>query len=447
MKIENQIPERELLLRCLDGRASADELTRVQEWLRADPEARAFLREVAEQAVMVAELERSALGRQIEIRPRGVVTGEKDRRVIPVNFRAWQWRAAAAALVALLAVIAVQFFRTSNPGIVHVSKVTGSIQYFGAKGRLENQLRPGTTLRAGDSLETRSCDAWIELKLRDGSTITVAGNSALRILDAEGGTKRFKLSRGSLWGSPGIGAPSETVSIQTPTVLTETRGAQFDIQASASETMVRVNEGSARVRENLQGNDVNLLRGQQVAASLGRTEALKASPQAAPIDNWVCDLGKVPDVILGKWLPARGFEQARLGADPLLWPVSETRSVMLYAVAVAAWMSAEKPVQLHADSRFRFRGRTERAQMVRFGFSAQKMRGAFAGKFEIDVQPDRLGAVGETWEVDIPLKNFRPLYPQLALSVEGLELTDVYALTIRDDAGLEINHIELEPRR
>ena len=446
MKIENRIPERELLLRCLDGRASADELTRVQERLRADPEARAFLREVAEQAVMVAELERSALGRQVEIRPRGLVAGETDRRVIPVNFRAWQWRAAAAALVGLLAVIAVQFFRTSNPGIVHVSKVTGSIQYFGAKGKLENQLRPGTTLRAGDSLETRSCDAWIELKLRDGSTITVAGNSALRILDTEGGTKRFKLSRGSLWGSPGIGAPSETVSIQTPTVSTETRGAQFDIQASASETMVRVNEGSARVRENLQGNDVNLSRGQQVAASLGRTEAFKASPQAAPSDNWECDFGKAPDVILGKWLPPRGFEQARLGADPLLWPISETQSVMLYAVAVAAWKSAEKPVQLHADSRLRFRGRTERAQMVRFGFSAQKMRGAFAGKFEIDVQPEALGATGETWEVDIPLKNFRPLYPQLALSVEGLELTDVYALTIRDDAGLEINHVELQPK-
>jgi hypothetical protein len=118
---------------------------------------------------------------------------------------------------------------------------------------------------------------------------------------------------------------------------------------------------------------------------------------------------------------------------------------MLYAVALAAWKTSEQPVLLQSDSRFRFRGRTERAQTVRFGFSVQKMRGVFAGKFELDVSPASLGPVGETWEVELPLKDFLPRHPQLASSPEGLELTDVYALTIQEDAGLEINHIELVP--
>jgi hypothetical protein len=39
------------------------------------------------------------------------------------------------------------------------------------------------------------------------------------------------------------------------------------------------------------------------------------------------------------------------------------------------------------------------------------------------------------------------LPPQLAFSPEGLELTDVYALTIQEDVGLEIHHIELVPVR
>lgn len=73
------------------------------------------------------------------------------------------------------------------------------------------------------------------------------------------------------------------------------------------------------------------------------------------------------------------------------------------------------------------------------------MRGVFAGKFEMDVRPDALGPAGETWEVPLPLSEFRPLQPQLAFSPEGLDLTDVYALTIQEDAGLEIHHIELEP--
>jgi hypothetical protein len=61
------------------------------------------------------------------------------------------------------------------------------------------------------------------------------------------------------------------------------------------------------------------------------------------------------------------------------------------------------------------------------------------------LSPASLGLPGETWEVEIPLSRFRPLFPQLAGSPEGLELTDVYALTIRDDAGLELNHVELVP--
>ena len=111
----------------------------------------------------------------------------------------------------------------------------------------------------------------------------------------------------------------------------------------------------------------------------------------------------------------------------------------LYAVAIAAWKSADRPVLLNSGSRLRFTGRTQSAHSVRFGFSTQKMRGAFAGKFEIDLQAAALGRAGETWEVDIPLKDFRPLHPQLIMAPGSLELT------IRDDAGMEINRIALVP--
>ena len=437
---------RELLLRHLDGRLTQEERLRVAELLRTDPAARAFLREVAEQAVMVADLERIAAGRQEALHPRPIRLADQGRKVVPVNFRSWQWGLAAAAAVTVLAVIAFQLLPTTKPGIVRVSKVTGSSQYFGSNGRIENGLTNGTSLGAGDTLETRSCDAWIELKLRDGSTITIAGHSTLRILDAEAGRKRFKLLQGNLWGSPAPGAAVEPLFIHTPTVAAEMLGAQFDIQTSPTETMLRVNEGSARVRRNLDGSAVAVPKGHQVAASLSRKEPLSVTPQPRPINYWACDLWQVPEVILGKWLPPTGNERARLGADPLLWPIPGRDSVMLYAVAIAAWKSTERPVLLKFDSRLRFRGRTERAQTVRFGFSAQKMRGAFAGKFEMDVQPASLGPAGETWEVELPLRDFRPLQPQLSSSPDGLELTDVYALTIKEDAGLEINHIELVPQ-
>ena len=50
----------ELLVRHLDGRLTPEERQHVAELLRIDPSAREFLREVSEQAVMVADLERIA---------------------------------------------------------------------------------------------------------------------------------------------------------------------------------------------------------------------------------------------------------------------------------------------------------------------------------------------------------------------------------------------------
>ncbi len=436
----------ELLLRYLDGRVTLEERQRVVETLRADATAREFLRTVSEQAVMVADLERIAAGRAEALHPRQA-TSEQSRKIVPVHFRAWRWGAAAAAAFVLVAALALQFRPTNKLEVARVSKVTGSSQYFGSKGKVQNALTAGTSLGTGDTLQTRSCDAWIELKLRDGSTLTIAGNSTLRVLDGEAGGKRFELSQGSLWANPAAGGRGEPVRIETPTMAVEVRGAQFDLQTSPTESIVRVNEGSARAINNLDGSTVAVAKGQQVAAALGRKNPLATTTQPTPIDYWACNLWQVPEVILGRWLPPTNQQRARLGAEPLLWPVSERDSVMLYAAALAAWKSSEHPVVLHSDSKLRFRGRTERAQTVRFGFSAQKIRGVFAGKFEVDIPPTSLGPAGETWEMDLPLANFRPLHPYLATSPEGLELTDVYALTVREDAGLEINHIELIPEK
>ncbi len=100
-------------------------------------------------------------------------------------------------------------------------------------------------------------------------------------------------------------------------------------------------------------------------------------------------------------------------------------------------------MQLRADARLVFSGRTVRPHTVRFGFSAQRMRGVFAGKFELDVPPAEFGGTGDTWQVTLPLDAFRPLHPDLAASPAGLEVKDVYALTIREDVGLEIHHVEI----
>ncbi len=432
------------ILRFLEGKVSAEERARVVELLRADAEARRFLRDVAEQSVMIADIERSARARETVVSPEN--PGAPERRAVePRRSPPSAWGLVGLVGVVVLAMALYRPWRARPEAVLTVAKATGSSQFIGAAGQPVSVLRSGTRLRAGDTVATRSCDAWIELRLGDGSAVTLAGNSALRVLGADAGTPRFSLLEGSLWRSPSPGPRTGPIWIGTPMVEVEMQAGQFDVQTTAAETKVRVNQGSGLVRQVLDGTSAAIGPGQQIAASFSRKEPLAPVAQPAPVDRWACDLGKVPEVVLGRWLPPAGLERARLAADPLLWPIGDGRSVMLYAVAIAAWKSSDRPVVLHGESRLRFRGRTEVARTVRFGFSSQRMQGAFAGKFEIDVPSPTLGPAGATWEVDLPLASFRPLQPQLAGSPEGLELTDVYALTLEEDVGLEIHHIELVP--
>ena len=80
---------------------------------------------------------------------------------------------------------------------------------------------------------------------------------------------------------------------------------------------------------------------------------------------------------------------------------------------------------------------------MRFGFSTQRMQGVYSGKFEVDVSSDDLGMAGDPWTVDLPLSAFHPLHPELSASPVGLELGDIYALTVNHDAGLEVHRIEI----
>ena len=442
---ENQ---REMLVRYFDGRLTQREHALFSELLRTEPEARAYLRDVAEQSVMIADLERMTLGRQQELSPRP----SRPYRVpiVSARWRFMRWAASGAiALFALLflASAALHRFAPEKPWIVRIARATGVSQIFGSNGELKTNLEPGTQLSFGDTLETRSCDGWIELDMRDGSKMTIGGHSTLRILDGETGKIRFNLANGNLWVSPAQHSRAKSIAIQTPTVIIEARDAQFDLKITATDSMLRVNKGSAHAIQILDGSQIDVLAGYQLIASLANKAPLSSQQQPKPVNRWSSNIGRHPEVLVGKWIPADSLEQIRLAATPLLWPIPNRDPLLLYAASLSVARSSDRPVLLEQGAYLLFRGRTIRTMTVRFGFSTQIMQGVFSGKFEIDVRPDSLGSAGKTWEIKLPLSDFRAMHPQLSVSPKGLELTDVYALTVNEDAGLEINQIELIPLR
>ena len=52
---------------------------------------------------------------------------------------------------------------------------------------------------------------------------------------------------------------------------------------------------------------------------------------------------------------------------------------------------------------------------------------------------------GDILEIELDLDAFWPLSPQLSPGPEGLEVSDIYALTIKRDAGLKVHRIEIIP--
>jgi hypothetical protein len=438
----------ELLVRYLDGRTTANEAEQVVHLLRDDAAAREFLMEMAEHSVMIADFCRTAaIGpplsseRDIALQSRSDGVFVLDRPSVR-QIRAWQL-GVAVCVVALFGVSAFAYKAISKPSVAKVLKVTGANQYLGASGRSEDAIQIGMGLVAGDMIESRSCDSWITLDLDQGAMLTIAGNSAIRIQYSDSREKRIELVKGSLWYSPTDSPAGQRIAIQTPTLVLEFQDSLLNVQTSASESMVRVHSGTARVTRRQDGLSVDTRTGYQTHVVLGERSVLTSVLQPKPTSLWSSQLMKGSEILLGNWLPPTESHRSRLGAAPLLWPVPNQEPVMLYATAVAAWRCSDRPVMLKADSVFRFRGRTSKPQAVLFGFSVQKMYGVFAGKFELEVPADELGPSGEYWEAILPLSAFKSLHPQLAPTPDTLELTDVYALTILEDAGLEITEIEL----
>ena len=101
---ENQ---NELLLRYLDGSLDPNDQAMVADLLREDAGARAFLRGVAEQAVVVADVERID-----QHKP-------QPARIVAPEFHPWKWAVAAAAALVLLAAFVIA---SIPPG--HMAKVS-----------------------------------------------------------------------------------------------------------------------------------------------------------------------------------------------------------------------------------------------------------------------------------------------------------------------------------
>ena len=417
------------LLRHLNGELSPAEASGLAQLLKADAEARAFLRGVAEQAVVVADVERLAQHRE-------------PAKVVRPVFSPVKW-AVAAAIILVLAGSFLFTVQSVNQGhTAEVIAIHGPNQHLGADGVTRPELAPGAMLRVGEKLRTLSSRSWVRLKLNDGSYVMLTGRSSLRMIRDES-HRAFLLRYGNLWATISTPEGAKPFSVLTETARINTSNAQFDIETKFQEiSVVSVDSGSVTTERLSDGSQVEVAADHQTIISMSQRRALAARRQPEPVNQWNCKMLSSPEAVFGKWLPPNANNAVRLNATPLLIGKNKT----IYAANFSVRSSGSPPVMIEKGSRFRIRLTTKTADPVYVGITTKKHRGGFFGKYTEKVEGDQLGQAGKTRVIEIPVSDFVPLDKSLSPSSVGTELTDIWVVSPKESAELEIHKVEFVAR-
>ena len=419
--------QNELLLRYLDGSLDPSDQAMVGDLLRGDAGARAFLRGVAEQAVVVADVERIDRHKP------------QPARVVAPEFHPWKWAVAAAAALVFLAAFVIA---SIPPGhVAKVSAILGPCQYIAADGKVQNEVKAGTVLRVGDTIRTRSSSTWVKLALNDGSVMTIAGRSRLRLLNVDG-RRGVQLAYGNLWATVAKQGRVKPVSIQTPTATIETSTAQFDLEVHPTTSILRVNDGFVNVERLADGQTADVAADHQAVISISRNRQFAVIRQPKPVNDWNCHLLAGPGAVIGNWLPSNEKNSVRLGAKPLLIGKKTT----IYAANFSVQCSGSPAVLIEDGSKVRVTGNTQTENPIYLGLTTQRIKGGFFGKYIAKVEAEALGQAGEPWQVEVPLSQFKPKTKHLPGSPAGMELTDIWIVSREENAELEIHRVEVLPR-
>jgi len=279
----------ELLLRYLDGNLLPEEQAQVAELLRNDPNARAFLRDVAEQAVTIADVERVEERRDREIEARQDWAGNRRKTLTRIGrprtrLSRWPWAVTAAACIALIASVYFQ-----NPSadleIAKITGLSGSLQWTGDGGQVFHDLRVGTKLPGG-TIEGMVPGSWFELEFNDGSTVTISGNSMLTFSDH--GQKKLYLKEGSVSGNVKSQPMGKPMLIYTRSAMLEVLGTQFEVEAGLAATMLNVSKGSVRVKRLSDGRTVDVPAKHRVVAAADRE--MLSVPIPDSVSRWKSQL-------------------------------------------------------------------------------------------------------------------------------------------------------------
>jgi len=248
----------ERLLLYLEGKLSLDDTAEIEGQLKSDAGARALLRDIAEQAVVVADEVR---GKHCRDAAPNVATHSLEQRLRI-------WPSLLAASVTLLLALGWWFLSHRADQVVSIVELNGPVRWTGDGGKVMSLQRANSPLEGG-TVRTLTNAASVSLQFSDGSEITLAGDSEATFSEARQ-QKQVHLNQGDLSASIEEQRPGRPFLIYTATAKMEVLGTRFEVQSAPDTTLLTVTEGAVRVTRKIDGSIVEVPADYEVNASLER---------------------------------------------------------------------------------------------------------------------------------------------------------------------------------
>lgn len=353
-----------------------------------------------------------------------------------------KWLVPLAAAASILLLINLVFMLQRNNGdIARITKMNGTVRWTGNGGRVVPSITVGSSLTGG-TLECMSSDSWVDLAFKDGSTVTLSGQSRLTI--SEHDQKKLHLRSGSLSADVTPQPDGRQMVILTPTAKLDVLGTQLNVAAEQASTKLNVNKGRVRLTRLVDGTSVDVPASHQIVASMDRRAELKAISRPKPVASWQGDL--IENRSYGKVRP-----NGHLRSDPFLYH-HKGKSIILHSVSLSVYSDQTAPVQLGAGGKIVVRGRIKTSCWVWCAITTKHINGGFTGRFVIEKYFKDVPKEGCPLDLEIPIEAFRPHEKELTerfpkifpVSAVGLELLDWSCCTIDENAELEISHVSLK---
>ena len=141
----------------------------------------------------------------------------------------------------------------------------------------------------------------------------------------------------------------------------------------------------------------------------------------------------------GDWHPGQVGAPGYLEAKPLLWK-EYGKHMVLDLASMSATGKGQPTALLNEGAHIRMVGRVAEDCEVHFGLTTHRVGGGFAGKY---IASRKLSGSEEDFELELPITSFHRQYPCFPETLIGHEFVDWWALTINQEAGLEIISVEL----